>query len=156
MQSNLSMYKTTEESPHQNQPISGRTKISIKRSKNNLIANTFGAMNENSRILNSRNSLPVNQAKYTGRLKLDKKLQRYIKETDDFLNLYTKSNKQFLTIIQAPITVSSNACVNVNQSIVLPQNKNKRKQLDFLFDQYKLMKRSHDLQSKLQRKNSNV
>ena len=63
-----------------------------------------------------------------------------MKETDEFMNLYSKNaQKNFLTIIQAPITVSSNGWVNVNQSIVIPEGK-KRKQLEDLLRQYKDVK----------------
>jgi len=48
----------------------------------------------------------------TGRLKIAKKLKSYLKQTDGFMNLYSKSKiakmKNDITIIQAPTTVNKN------------------------------------------------
>lgn len=73
-------------------------------------------------------------------------MNNYFKHADDFYNLYirmkqtdkhTKENGLLnekknnpITIIQAPITLNSNGCINVNQSIVL-----QKRHLES-FDQY--------------------
>jgi hypothetical protein len=84
---NMSLYDTSVR-----KPVTNRNQTIFNKDRKCLINTTFWNEDKN-KIGNPRPSVQKGDHKCADRLKMDKKLKKYFKQTDGFLNFYAKAKK---------------------------------------------------------------
>ncbi|CAI2376707.1 unnamed protein product [Moneuplotes crassus] len=118
--SNISMYQPSFD-PGFKKPSSNRNPGLHSKGRKCLINTTFS--NDDKGKLAPKASTQKGEHKFSDKLQKEKKSFTNTKQ-DGIVNLYSKGKKN-VAIMQAPTTVNNNACIIVNQSIVLQKNANK-------------------------------